>query len=201
MTCARDLLNLSEFDVLGLACIDETVNYEDVEMFFEAVARAVAPPFHSAFDLDGDAYNGRGVSGSFAKSGVDELDAALGGGFRVGQVTELVGQAGVGKTQFCMTCSILVAASGKQVVYIDTENKFRPQRLMEIVRARASLRTDLESIGQNIYILTASTSEELDAAIAEAKIRLLDSSSRSPGMLVVDSMASLSESIVTRNAS
>ncbi len=195
--CAKDLLELSEFDVLGLSCMDDGVNYEDVETFFRLVVDAVTPPLISAYDMD----DGSGSVSAIccARSGVGALDSALRGGFRAGHVTELVGQSGAGKTQFCMTASILAAASGRRVVYIDTENKFRPQRLMEIVQARKidlPSHADLEYIGQNIFVLSATTSEELETAIAEAKAQLLDHTNPiQAGLLIVDSMASLSESV------
>lgn len=43
---------------------------------------------------------------SFLPSGLQELDAVLGGGIQVGTLTEIVGAPGTGKTQFCIGCSV-----------------------------------------------------------------------------------------------
>mmetsp|Transcript_18086 Transcript_18086/g.26781 ORF Transcript_18086/g.26781 Transcript_18086/m.26781 type:complete len:248 (+) Transcript_18086:44-787(+) len=60
-------------------------------------------------------------------------------------ITELVGAAGAGKTQFCLTlvvqCFLPETKGGfganSGVVYIDTERKFSAQRLQQIAKARA----------------------------------------------------------------
>lgn len=77
-------------------------------------------------------------------TGLPTLDAALSGGVPCDSVTELVGPAGVGKTQMSMT--MVVAASvptslggyGDQcsMLYLDTENKFSSLRLVEIATER-----------------------------------------------------------------
>jgi RAD51-like protein 1 len=64
----------------------------------------------------------------------------LGGGIEAGRVTEIVGPAGLGKTQFClgmcvMGCLDRLDTQGK-VLYIDTEKKFSGERLSEIGTSR-----------------------------------------------------------------
>lgn len=50
-------------------------------------------------------------------------------------LTELVGAAGVGKTQACHMLASMVAHRGSSVVYIDTEATFSPSRLVEMAQA------------------------------------------------------------------
>lgn len=69
-------------------------------------------------------------------SGVDSLDRILKGGFRVGVVTEIVGRAGVGKTQLAMQLCIIAGLNRKGSIYIDTENKLNLSRLEEIAKER-----------------------------------------------------------------
>ena len=85
------------------------------------------------------------------------MDSSLKGGIPAGTVTELVGHAGAGKTQMCLTLAALVTMpsisaitsmslgdmhdadailSNGAVVYIDTEQKFNAKRLYEIVMER-----------------------------------------------------------------
>lgn len=71
---------------------------------------------------------------------IDPLDGVLGGGIEAGRVTEIVGPAGLGKTQFClgmcvMGCLDRLDTQGK-VLYIDTEKKFSGERLSEIGMSR-----------------------------------------------------------------
>ena len=54
-------------------------------------------------------------------TGSKALDDLLEGGFEGGAITLLFGEAGSGKTNICLQIASMVAASGKKVVYIDTE--------------------------------------------------------------------------------
>ena len=64
------------------------------------------------------------------------LDEALGGGVPTGSITELVGPAGAGKTQFCLTLAVAAAAPthvgglDSGVVFVDTEQKFSGARVV-----------------------------------------------------------------------
>lgn len=66
------------------------------------------------------------------------LDQALCGGIPFGVVTELVGPAGIGKTQFCLKLALLASLPATcgglegQVIYIDVESKFNSRRMIEI---------------------------------------------------------------------
>ncbi|CDW53452.1 DNA repair protein RAD51 3 [Trichuris trichiura] len=70
----------------------------------------------------------------------ESLDAAIGGGVPLGQMTEFVGPSGMGKTQLCLQLAVdaripepLGGVDG-EVVYIDTECTFRIGRLEQIAR-------------------------------------------------------------------
>jgi RAD51-like protein 1 len=64
------------------------------------------------------------------------LDQALRGGIRVGTVTELVGRAGVGKTQLAFQLCVMAAKYNQGTMYIDTEKKLTLQRLREMSQER-----------------------------------------------------------------
>jgi RAD51-like protein 1 len=64
------------------------------------------------------------------------LDQALLGGVRVGTITELVGRAGVGKTQLGLQLCIAAAHYKRGSIYIDTEQKLSVVRLQEMTRER-----------------------------------------------------------------
>lgn len=72
----------------------------------------------------------------YLPTGLTSLDRALLGGIRVGTVTELVGRAGAGKTNFALQLCVLAAKFNQGAMYIDTEKKLVLQRLHEISRER-----------------------------------------------------------------
>ena len=76
---------------------------------------------------------------SFSKS----VDSMLGGGIAKGEVTEIVGLPGVGKTQLCMQLCVdaqrlPTAFGGVQgdAVYLDTEGSFSPERCFTMAKVR-----------------------------------------------------------------
>jgi RAD51-like protein 1 len=100
---------------------------------------------------------------SFLPTKLHQLDLNLKGGIPAGTITELVGHAGVGKTQMCLTLAALATMpsmstllslsssslssslnknvvgndiNSSGVIYIDTEQKFNATRLYEIIQER-----------------------------------------------------------------
>jgi RecA/RadA recombinase len=83
--------------------------------------------------------------------GVDRFDAAMKGGLLVGSISEICGAPGAGKTQFCLSCTLQGVIAANQsatssgatgetqqggVIYIDTELKFDPNRLIQMAMER-----------------------------------------------------------------
>jgi DNA repair protein RadB len=73
-----------------------------------------------------DTMEGRVTSGS----GV--IDGLLSGGYENDIITTIYGPAGTGKTTMCLMCSLAVCATGKKVIYIDTEGGFSVERLRQL---------------------------------------------------------------------
>ena len=65
---------------------------------------------------------------------IQRLDKAMGGGVSTGQVTEICGPPGAGKTQLSMMLATIAIVSDPtcSVLYIDTEGSFIPERVEEI---------------------------------------------------------------------
>lgn len=127
-----------------------------------------------------------------------ELDDALGGGLSVGGVTEVVGAAGAGKTQLCLSACASAAApisangSDGGVVYVDAERKFSSTRLAEIARGKfgSDFASDeaVNALVRRVQIVTptsltdlAKRLEALEEAIIDHKVRLV----------IIDSVAHL----------
>jgi DNA repair protein RadA len=67
------------------------------------------------------------------KIGSEAFDTLLDGGFETGAITECFGQYGSSKTQIAHQLAVNVQKQfpGSYVVYIDTENTFRPERIIQ----------------------------------------------------------------------
>ncbi|KAF2366432.1 DNA recombination and repair protein Rad51-like C-terminal, partial [Trinorchestia longiramus] len=96
-------------------------------------------------------------------TGSVELDKLLGGGMESMAITELFGEFRTGKTQLshtlCVTAQIpnpAGAYSGGKVIFIDTENTFRPHRLRGIAD-RFNLEQD--AVLDNVLYTRAFTSD------------------------------------------
>ena len=66
-------------------------------------------------------------------TGLKKLDRFLGGGIKEGLITDVYGSSGKGKTQLILQISLNVLKNGGQVLFQDTTNGFRPERLVEIM--------------------------------------------------------------------
>lgn len=70
----------------------------------------------------------------------DEIDDILGGGVEEKAITELYGEHKSGKSQFGHQLCVNVqlppehGGSGKRAIFIDTEDSYRPERIVEMVR-------------------------------------------------------------------
>ena len=111
------------------------------------------------------------------------LDILFDGGIETQALTEVYGEFGCGKTQFCHTMCVNVQKSKEEggldgrVLYIDTENTFRPERIVSIAKANGM---DPEKALDNIIVARAYNSshqililEESGAVIKENNIKLL----------------------------
>ena len=99
--------------------------------------RDFAPKVTSAYELTGS-QPGDGNNLSIP-TGIRDLDQMLRGGFKTGFIYEIFGLPGTGKTQLALTlASQCVLSKFKQsnVVYMDTKNDFKIERLVEILRER-----------------------------------------------------------------
>jgi len=82
------------------------------------------------------------IDGNRITTGCDALNDLLGGGFEPQAVTEFYGVYGSGKTQICHTAAIMAQLPRDkgglegEVIWIDTEGTFRPERIRDIVVER-----------------------------------------------------------------
>ena len=120
-------------------------------------------------------------------TGSKNLDDLFEGGIEPKAVTEIYGEYGTGKTQICHTLCILAQQQRKsegkahKALYIDTENTFRPERIVSIALAR---RLDPDMALENIIVAKAYNSAHQELIIEETG-SIIDSNNVK--LLVVDS--------------
>lgn len=116
-------------------------------------------------------------------TGTNCLDTLFDGGLETQALTEVYGEFGCGKTQFAHTMSVMVQKTKEEgglegsVLYIDTENTFRPERIVSIAQAHEM---DPEKVLDNIVVARAYNSahqtlilEEAGPIIEENNIKLI----------------------------
>ena len=116
-------------------------------------------------------------------TGTECLDSLFGGGVETQALTEVYGEFGCGKTQLCHTLCVMVQKSAEEggldggVLYIDSENTFRPERIVSIAQANGM---DPQKVLDNIIVARAYNSahqililEEAGTIIRESNVKLL----------------------------
>jgi RAD51-like protein 1 len=131
----RDLLSRTVWDIHEIL---GTVSLDKVKAMLEDVAKEVAPISTTAkVELK---KNWVGSSRGYLSTCLEPLDSVLDGGIRAGVITEIVGPAGLGKTQFCLGMCVIGCLNRLEdtgrIFYIDTEKKFSAERLSEIAKSR-----------------------------------------------------------------
>ena len=116
-------------------------------------------------------------------TGTNCLDTLFDGGVETQALTEVYGEFGCGKTQFAHTLSVMVQKPKEEggldggVLYIDTENTFRPERIVTIAKAHGM---DPDKVLDRIIVARAYNSahqtlilEESGPVIEENNVKLL----------------------------
>ncbi|KAK1881523.1 Meiotic recombination protein DMC1/LIM15 like [Dissostichus eleginoides] len=128
-----------------------------VEKIKEAAGKMLNVGFQTAFE-----YSSKRKQVFNITTGSLEFDKLLGGGIESMAITEAFGEFRTGKTQlshtFCVTAQLPGenGYSGGKVVFIDTENTFRPDRLKDIADR---FNVDHSAVLDNVLYARAYTSE------------------------------------------
>ncbi|XP_052287754.1 DNA repair protein RAD51 homolog 2 isoform X3 [Citrus sinensis] len=173
------------------------VELSEVRSALALVSEIVCPPFQTALLLMEQRAATEHLGGHLPTR-LKGLDAALCGGVPFGVVTELVGPAGTGKTQFCLKLSLLAALPAHYggldggVIYIDVESTFTSRRMIEM--GASSFPEIFHSKGMaqemagRILVLQPTSLSEFTESLEKIKVSLLQNQVK---LLVIDSMAAL----------
>lgn len=114
-------------------------------------------------------------------TGSSNLDRFLRGGIRTGIITNIFGESGSGKSQFCFSicANLLKKNEDSKIIFIDTSGNFRPERILDITNKH-----NLNKILHNIhYIRPYSIKDQFDAIKKIYEIQ--------PKLVIIDTIASL----------
>src|SRR5436309_16129662 len=93
--------------------------------------------------------------------GCRALDDLLGGGVEEGCIRLLHGEAGSGKTNFCLQLARNVVRAGRKVIYIDTEG-------VSLERLQQTCGEELDVVAKNILFAGRESVEKQGKRIAAA---------------------------------
>ncbi|XP_041337551.1 meiotic recombination protein DMC1/LIM15 homolog isoform X5 [Pyrgilauda ruficollis] len=141
--------------------VQEEPGYQDdEESFFQDIdllqKHGIEPGFLTAFE-----YSEKRKMVFHISTGSQEFDKLLGGGIESMAITEAFGEFRTGKTQLSHTLCVTAQLpgpgyTGGKIIFIDTENTFRPDRLRDIADR---FNVDHEAVLDNVLYARAYTSE------------------------------------------
>jgi DNA repair protein RadA len=121
-------------------------------------------------------------------SGSKALDELMGGGFESQSIVEFFGEFGSGKTQICFQLAVNTTLPeesgglGGEVIIVDTENTFRPERVVQMANA---LDVDPMETLQKIHVARAFNSHH-QMLLVEKAMEL--AKEKNVKLMVVDSL-------------
>lgn len=198
--------------ILGNQFICPTL--DSVKEVIREISAFVAPKPRTALDLHraqrilpSDATDYDTIERWFLKTGVRDLDKLMGGGLSSKFITEISGPPGIGKTQFCMTTLLLSLTNSSSlvtdfspppsVIYIDTELKLDPGRLVQMAQHRypaiygtisTQQKKALDALLGRVKIIRPTSSKELQHEIEQLQAMAITSRAV---LIIIDSVAAL----------
>jgi len=123
-------------------------------------------------------------------TGSKSLDKLLGGGVETQAITEVYGAFASGKTQLAFQLAVNIqlppekGGLGRKCLFIDTENTFSPQRIIQISKG---LKLDSDKTLKNVFVARAYNSDH--------QVFLVDKSTdmieqKNIGLIIIDSLTS-----------
>jgi RAD51-like protein 2 len=129
-----------------------------------------------------------------------EIDVMLGGGIPIGQITEVCGVPGIGKTQLGMQLALNVQipevfqGSEGKCIYIDTEGSFLPERVYDIAK---ELSNHLKRLANHNFQRQQQQNQSFSSLSALSRPNLSSSSSAAPASETTQQQLHLSENVLT----
>ncbi|MGC2575624.1 MAG: DNA repair and recombination protein RadA [Candidatus Nitrosopolaris sp.] len=125
-------------------------------------------------------------------TGSARLDSFLKGGIETQAITEIAGEFGTGKSQICYTLCVTANTPldrkglGGNVIFIDTENTFRAERIFQIAEHRGT--NDPDEILRKIYVCKIYNTSHLEVIIQDLGKSIEEYNAK---LVIVDSIIAL----------
>nr|XP_013813683.1 PREDICTED: DNA repair protein RAD51 homolog 4 isoform X1 [Apteryx mantelli mantelli] len=151
-----------------------------------AVRRVLLAQF-SAFPANGaDLYEELKSSTAILSTGIPSLDKLLDSGLYTGEVTELMGAPGSGKTQVCLSIAASMSLGLKQhVLFLDSTGGFTASRLYQMLQAQAEDEEEQLEALQRVQVTRVFDVYEMLRALQELRDSLSQQVLSSTGPLKV----------------
>ncbi|XP_052544586.1 DNA repair protein RAD51 homolog 4 isoform X1 [Tympanuchus pallidicinctus] len=160
-----------------------------------AVRRVLLAQF-SAFPTNGaDLYEELKSSTAILPTGSPSLDQLLDAGLYTGEVTELAGAPGSGKTQVCLSIAASVSLGLRQhVVFLDSTGGFTASRLYQMLQSRVEDKEEQLEALQRVQVIRVFDIYEMLRALHEVRDCLSQQVESSAGPLkavLIDSVSAV----------
>ncbi|XP_057210868.1 DNA repair protein RAD51 homolog 4 isoform X2 [Triplophysa rosa] len=156
---------------------------------------------YTAFPVSGaDLYQELLSSTAILSTGSPSLDKLLDSGLYTGEITELTGSPGSGKTQVCFSVAVNISHQLKQsVFYIDTKGGMCVNRLLQMLQTRTSNMEEQMEALQKIRVFRAFDVFSLLACLQHLRFNGLQQASVGGGSVkavMVDSVSAVLSSML-----
>jgi len=188
-------LRSAGFTTIESIAVSSPMELKDVAEVTDATGAKIIAAARKAADVGGfisgeEVYEKRQTIG-YISSGSERLDKLIGGGFETQAIVEAFGEFGSGKSQIAHQLAVTVQLPRDRggldacAVFIDTENTFRPERIMQIAEHQG---IDPKEALRNIHVARAFNSSH-QILLAERAEELFEREGCK--LLIVDSLTSM----------
>jgi len=193
-TTARKMREAGYKDAMGIATASP-VGLAEVCEIGEATARKIIEVARSHLKMNfitGTEMLEKMKKVKLIKTGSKALDALIGGGVETQSITEAYGAFGSGKSQLAFQLAVNVQLPEEQgglngdVVWIDTEGTFRPNRIMQLAKVKG---LDPERVLAKMHVARAFSADH-QILLAE-KVPELFQQHPNIKLIIVDSISSI----------
>ena len=185
------------YDSLEAIAVASPIELKEIGGINEATAIKIIEAARNAVNIGtfmrADEYAKKREQISKLTTGSKNLDKLLGGGLETQAITEFFGEFGSGKTQVAHTIAVMAQLPREEgglhgsVIWIDTENTFRPERIKQIAEARG---LDPDEVLKRIYVSRAFNSNHQMILVDKAEdiIKELKDTDYPVKLIIVDSL-------------
>jgi len=200
-TTADKLKDAGFMDLMSIAVASPSTLMDVADLSKPVATKAIAAAravLELGFKTGEDAMKKRESTGKIS-TGSNELNKLLGGGIETQAITEAFGEFGSGKSQIGFEIAVNAqlppeqGGLGGDVVFIDTEGTFRPERIKQIADAKG---LHAEDFLRKIRVARAYSSDH-QMLLAEKVEELIQKQGVNVRLVIVDSLTALFRSEFT----